>query len=115
MLASVLDLMQQDIELESNSKVRKAFKRLAYLEPSVLERWVSQFKASLQVSATTYWMSRFLSYPFDKSLGFPPTDEEFYVADHGGSVANPHVDLSTSVTSTHGMGNPRTGKHVSNR
>ena len=48
MLASVLDLMQQDIELQSHSEVQKAFKRLAYLEPAVLERWVSQFKASLQ-------------------------------------------------------------------
>ena len=30
--------MQQDIELQSNSEVQKAFKRLVYLEPAVLER-----------------------------------------------------------------------------
>ena len=38
MLASLLDLMQQDIELQSNSEVQKAFKRLVILEPAVLER-----------------------------------------------------------------------------
>lgn len=48
MLASVLDLMQQDIEVQPNSEVQKAFKHLADLEPAVLERGVSQFKASLQ-------------------------------------------------------------------